>query len=81
MLYREARFILLAMTLLAPASVIATQAAANGRSFEECQKLAISRGVPSRYTDKVFHKYERYKAAGTAINPKGLIARCMAGTY
>jgi hypothetical protein len=49
------------------------------RSFEECQALAISRGVPSRYTHKVESHYLQYKAAGTALHPKGLIARCMSG--
>jgi hypothetical protein len=58
---------------------IAEQSNAAGRSFEECQALAISRGVPARGTQKVYHKYLRYKAAGTAINPRGLMARCMAG--
>jgi len=57
----------------------AQQSYAAGRSFEECQALALSQGVPMRGTQKVYHKYLRYKAAGTAINPRGLMARCMAG--
>jgi hypothetical protein len=49
------------------------------RSFEECQAIAISHGVPARYTNKVNTRYLRYKAAGTALHPKGQIARCMSG--
>jgi hypothetical protein len=64
--------------LLAAAGIV-QQSDAAGRSFEECQALALSRGVPARGTQKVYHKYLRYKAAGTATNPKGLMARCMAG--
>ena len=51
-----------------------------GRSFEECRDLAVSRGVPIRTTGKVFQReYMQRKAAGMKTDPKGLIARCMAG--
>ena len=51
-----------------------------GRSFEECRDLAVSRGVSIRATGKVFQReYMQRKAAGTKTDPKGLIARCMAG--
>jgi len=68
----------LAMTLLSPGFVTASKA--TGHSLEECRARAVSNGVGIRYTsNKVEHKYLLYKAAGTAKNPKGLIARCMAG--
>ena len=53
---------------------------AAGRSYQECQALAVERGVPIRHTHKVFQNYERFKAAGTVVHVRGLIARCMAGT-
>jgi hypothetical protein len=59
--------------------VCVADAAIAERSFEECQALAISHGVPSRYTRKVESRYLMYKAAGTALHPKGQIARCMSG--
>ena len=51
-----------------------------GRSFEECRDVAVSRGVQIRATGKVFQReYVQRKAAGMKTDPKGLIARCMAG--
>lgn len=71
----------LAVALASPFSgyLYATDCALAQPGFEDCQALAISRGVPSRYTDKVEGRYLRYKAAGKAIHPKGQIARCMSG--
>jgi hypothetical protein len=69
----------LSFSILFSGCLYAADCAIAERSFEECQALAISRGVPSRYTNKVESRYLRYKAAGTAIHPKGLIARCMSG--
>jgi hypothetical protein len=58
----------------------ATQSSAAGRSFEDCQALLLSRDVPLKKSGRVSQRYLRYKTAGTAKNPKGIIARCMAGT-
>jgi hypothetical protein len=70
--------LVLAMTLLSPGFVTASKA--TGHSFEECQTRAVSNGVGIRHTsNKVEQKYLLYKTAGTAKNPKGLIARCLAG--
>jgi len=43
----------LVLSILFSGSVYAANTAIAERSFEECQALAISRGVPSRYTHKV----------------------------
>lgn len=67
---------LVALTLAGQA---ATAGQAAGRSFEECQARAIALGISTSRTTRVFRKYLRYKAAGTAVRPQGLIARCMAG--
>jgi hypothetical protein len=73
------KFVIATLVMSLLVAGIANQSNAAGRSFEECQALALSHGVPMRGTQKVYHKYLRYKAAGTATNPKGLMARCMAG--
>jgi hypothetical protein len=75
---REARFILLSVILLLLTSGIATQAAANGRSFDECRQLAVSRGLARPSMDSG-QRYERLKAARLKTKPQGFIARCMAG--
>jgi hypothetical protein len=51
------------------------------RSFEECRNIAMTHGVEPRHatSGKVETKYMRYKAAGTALHPKGQMARCMSG--
>lgn len=54
-------------------------AGGRGRSFEECQARAVALGIQPSRTTRVFRKYLRYKAAGTAIRPQGVVARCMAG--
>jgi hypothetical protein len=65
-------------------SMLAVFAAANGkaagRSFEECQARAVALGIHASRTGRVYQRYLRYKAAGTAIRPRGFMARCMAGT-
>lgn len=73
------RRLALALSILFSVGIYAADTAVAERSFEECQALAITRGVPSRYTNKVESRYLRYKAAGTALHPKGLMARCMSG--
>jgi hypothetical protein len=69
----------LALSILFSGAIYAADSAIAERSFEECQAIAISHGVAPRYTNKVEGRYLRYKAAGTALHPKGLIARCMSG--
>jgi hypothetical protein len=69
----------LVLSILFSGCVYAADSAVAQRSFEECQAVAVSHGVPSRYTNKVESRYLRYKAAGTVLHPKGLIARCMSG--
>jgi len=71
--------IVLSLASLVSMTAPATQSNAAGRSYEECQAFALSRGIKPRYTRKVFHNYLRYKAAGTALRPRGFVARCMAG--
>lgn len=55
------------------------EARAAGRSFEDCQARAVALGIHIKRTGRVAQQYQRYKAAGTAINPRGFMARCMAG--
>jgi hypothetical protein len=61
--------------------IVSGSCKAEGRSFEECRAIAIAQGVSPRYasSDKVERQYLRYKAAGTALHPRGQIARCMSG--
>jgi hypothetical protein len=80
MIYPKYRLIMLAVALPLLAPFLATPSNAAGRSFEECQAYAVSLGIPASRSGKVNSQYLRYKAAGTAIHPKGVIARCMAGT-
>lgn len=80
MIHSKHRFLALAVAVLSLAPSLATPANAAGRSFEECQAYAISLGIPpNRGSSRVNSRYLRYKAAGTAIHPQGVIARCMAG--
>ncbi len=72
-------FLMLSTTVLSLGFVYVIDSSAIARSYEECQALAMSHGVPARSSHRVEHRYLRYKAAGTAISPKGLMARCMAG--
>jgi hypothetical protein len=71
--------LMLSLTVLFLGSVFATGAKATGRSFEECQALAVSRGVSVGRAHKVDRHYLVYRAAGMPTKPKGLTARCMAG--
>jgi hypothetical protein len=73
-------FIVLTVTLLMSIPAAAAQPKAAGRSFEECQARAVALGIPPRSTTRVYNRYLRYKAAGMAKRPTGVIARCMAGT-
>ena len=72
-------FLMLSITLLLIGSVFLPWSNATGRSFKECQALAVSRGVSVRYTGKVVQRHERYKADSGSTKPKGFITRCMAG--
>ena len=47
------------------------------RGFEECQKLALSRGIPVKKAHP--DRYMMLKGYGEKTNPKGFMARCMAG--
>jgi hypothetical protein len=72
--------IVLALALLLLSSVFSIGSNATARTYEECRALAISRGVPARFTtNKVERKYLLYKSAGATTHPKGLLARWMAG--
>jgi hypothetical protein len=50
---------------------------AKTRTFEECQKLALSRGIPIKKAHP--DRYMMLKGYGEKTNPKGFMARCMAG--
>jgi hypothetical protein len=54
----------------------ATAAQAAGRSFEECQKIALARGLRYATPPK---RYTMLKGHGHKTNPQGMMARCMAG--
>lgn len=73
------RNVLIGLAALALAGAAAADAKAAGRSFEECQARAVALGIHIKRTARVAQQYERYKAAGTATNPRGFMARCMAG--
>jgi hypothetical protein len=51
--------------------------AAKGKTFEECQALAISRGMSAQ--EKMPSRYLALKSEGHATRPQGFMARCMAG--
>ena len=50
---------------------------AKERTYDECQQLAISRGIPIKRTHP--DRYTMLKGMGEKTNPKGFMARCMAG--
>ena len=50
---------------------------AGTRSFEECQKVALSRGIPIKRAHP--DRYMMLKGHGENTDPKGFMARCMAG--
>jgi hypothetical protein len=62
--------------LVATTAIVAAQK--QGRSYEECRQLAISRG-DARPGPNAGARYRRRKAAGLYTHPTGIIARCMAG--
>ena len=70
---------LIGRAALALAGAAAADAKAAGRSFEECQARAVARGINIKHTGRVAQQYQRYRVAGTATNPRGFMARCMAG--
>lgn len=74
------RYLLIGLSAVALAIMAAADAKAAGRSFEECQARAVALGIHTNRTGRVTQQYLRYKAAGTAIRPRGFMARCMAGT-
>lgn len=73
------RYGLLGLLMLVSAGLTTAVAKSSGRSFEECQARAVALGILPSRTTKVAQNYERFKAAGTAIRPRGVVARCMAG--
>jgi hypothetical protein len=74
------RYLLVGFSALVLSGLAAADAtAAAGRSFEECQARAVALGIHISRTGRVNQGYQRYKAAGTAIRPRGFMARCMAG--
>jgi hypothetical protein len=62
--------------LVATTVVVAAQM--QGRSYDECRQLAISRG-DARPSIKAASRYRMRKSAGLTTHPTGYIARCMAG--
>lgn len=73
------RYLLIGLSVLVLAALAATDAKSAGRSFEECQARAVARGINIKHTGRVAQQYQRYRVAGTATNPRGFMARCMAG--
>jgi hypothetical protein len=73
------RYLLIGFVVVALAGLAPADAKSAGRSFEECQARAVALGIHTKRTARVAQQYERYKAAGTATNPRGFMARCMAG--
>jgi len=52
-------------------------AAKAGRSYEECQKLAIERGLKAQA--RANPRFEALNAQGKANKPTGFMAQCMTG--
>jgi hypothetical protein len=75
------RYVLLPTLALLLSGLFAVHSRAAGRSFEECRDIATKNGVAPRYatSTKIERQYLRYKAAGTALHPRGQMARCMSG--
>jgi hypothetical protein len=72
-------FVILGVVACLVASTVVVAAQRQGRSYEECRQLAISRG-DVRTSIKAAARYQRRKAAGLTTHPTGIIARCMAGS-
>jgi hypothetical protein len=66
---------LLIVVLAIPVASLAAKK--EGRTYEECQQLAISRGIPIKRTHA--HRYMMLKGMGQKTEPKGFMARCVAG--
>jgi len=62
---------IMAILILGPAN------ATSGRSFEECQRLALERGIPIKRAHP--DRYVMLKGFGEKTKPKGFIAQCMSG--
>ena len=62
---------------IALAIMCGSAADANARSFEQCQSIAVSRGIPIRKAHP--DRYVMLKGFGQKTKPKGFMARCMAG--
>jgi hypothetical protein len=73
------QYVLIGLLALALAGLGRADARAAGRSFEECQARAVALGIHIKRTGRVAQQYQRYKAAGSATNPRGFMARCLAG--
>jgi hypothetical protein len=61
------------MTIL----VLGPASATTGRSFEQCQRLAIERGIPIKRAHP--NRYVMLKGFGEKTKPKGFMAQCMSG--
>jgi hypothetical protein len=62
---------------IALASACSGAADASARSFEQCQSIAVSRGIPIRKAHP--DRYVMLKGFEHKTKPKGFMARCMAG--
>jgi hypothetical protein len=62
---------------IAVAFPAATAATSNNRTFEECQQIAVSRGIPIKRAHP--DRYVMLKGIGEKTDPKGFMARCMSG--
>jgi len=75
---RNPMLVILGSVLCLVASTVVVTAQKQGRSYEECRQLAISRGwSPPR--QHAAARYLRRKAAGLETHPEGFMARCLAG--
>jgi hypothetical protein len=54
-----------------------TASFAASKTFEECQQIAITRGIPIKRAHP--DRYMMLKGSGEKTKPKGFMARCMAG--
>jgi hypothetical protein len=55
-----------------------TASSAANKTFEECQQIAISRGIPIKRAHP--DRYKMLKGFGEKTKPTGFMTRCMAGT-
>ena len=66
-----------AMILCNPTS--ASERHKEGRTYKECRKLAIAEGYPVRDPEHYRGNYRALEEVELRKNPRGFIARCMAG--